>query len=101
MNNLTTEFMPEQHNNEMRFALFRNDKGDNEKRPDYRGTIQVNGVEYELSAWIRTSKRGDKFMSGEVKPKRERATAEAAAKGFEQVKAAATAPQTVTDDVPF
>ena len=44
-------------------ALFKNDKEGNEKRPDYRGTVDVEGVIYNLSSWIRTSKGGMKFMS--------------------------------------
>jgi hypothetical protein len=34
-------------------ALFINDKGDNEKRPDYRGTINIEGVIYKLAGWKR------------------------------------------------
>ncbi len=65
--------MPEQYDNEMRFALFKNDKEGNEKRPDYRGTMQIGGVAYVLSAWIKTSKAGAKYMSLSVKPKDQRA----------------------------
>lgn len=53
-------------------ALFKNDKGDNPKRPDYRGDITLGGVQYELSAWIKDGKNG-KFMSlsGKVKGERQ------------------------------
>lgn len=45
-------------------ALFKNDKDGNEKRPDYRGSAEVNGVQYWVSAWIRDKKDGSgKFMS--------------------------------------
>jgi len=44
-------------------ALFRNDKKGNEKAPDYKGNINVDGVEKQLAAWIRTSKKGTKYMS--------------------------------------
>lgn len=44
-------------------ALFKNDKEGNEKRPDYKGTVDVEGVIYNVSSWIRTSKGGMKFMS--------------------------------------
>ena len=51
-------------------VLFKNDKGDNPKRPDYRGSIAVAGVDYNISGWIRESKKtGDKFMSLKVEPK--------------------------------
>jgi len=51
-------------------ALFRNnDKTEeHEKWPDYRGNINVDGTEYWLSAWLKTSKNGMKYMSLSVKP---------------------------------
>lgn len=54
-------------------ALFKNDKKGNDKWPDYRGTINVDGVEFWLNAWIKKSKKGETFMSLSVKPKEERA----------------------------
>ena len=52
------------YNNDMSGVLFRNNKEGNEARPDYRGKIEINGVEYTLAAWIRESKKdGSKFMS--------------------------------------
>lgn len=65
------------YDNELKFALFKNDKGDNEKRPDYRGTVTVKGVEYKLSGWIADAKSGEKYIRGvaEVaKPKQGSAT---------------------------
>lgn len=51
-------------------VLFKNDKGDNPKRPDYRGSISVVGVDYNISGWIRESKKsGDKFLSLKVEAK--------------------------------
>lgn len=50
-------------------VLFRNDKKESDKHPDYKGTIDVNGTEYWLSAWIKESKKGMKFMSLSVQPK--------------------------------
>lgn len=42
--------------------LFKNDKGDNAKRPDYRGELRIGGKTYRLSAWIKEGNKG-KFMS--------------------------------------
>lgn len=58
--------------------LFRNDKGDNPKRPDYKGDITLGGVQYELSGWLKDGKRG-KFLSlsGKVKEDRPAPRAEA------------------------
>lgn len=57
--------------------LTRNDKQGNENRPDYRGSINVDGVEYWLSAWIKegrdgTKLAGQKYMSLSVQPKEAR-----------------------------
>jgi hypothetical protein len=54
--------------------LARNDKQGNESRPDYRGSINVDGREYWLSAWIKqgrdgTKLAGQKYMSLSVQPK--------------------------------
>jgi hypothetical protein len=38
--------------------LFRNDRRENEKQPEFTGTINVDGVEFWLSAWVKTSKEG-------------------------------------------
>lgn len=58
-----------EYDNKNRGALFRNDKKEEEKHPDYRGTINVAGTDYWLDAWIKESKAGKKYMSLSVKPK--------------------------------
>ena len=53
-----------EYDNRNRGVLFRvTDKQGNEKRPDYNGSLNVNGVNYELSGWMKVSKAGNKFMS--------------------------------------
>ncbi len=49
-------------------ALFKNEK-QKDTHPDYRGTINVNGVDFWISAWIKSSKAGQKYMSLSVQPK--------------------------------
>jgi hypothetical protein len=49
-------------------VLFKNDKKDNERAPDYKGNIMVDGNEYWLSAWIKEGKTG-KFMGLALSPK--------------------------------
>jgi hypothetical protein len=56
--------------------LAKNDKQGNDSRPDYRGSINVDGTEYWLSAWIKTGRdgtklAGQKYMSLSVQPKGE------------------------------
>lgn len=55
--------------NTNRGALFKNDDKQSDKHADYRGSLNVGGVEFWLDAWLKTSKKGTKFMSLSVKPK--------------------------------
>lgn len=50
-------------------TLFKNDtEGKSENFPPYGGTINVEGVEFWVSAWVKEGKRG-KFFSLALKPK--------------------------------
>lgn len=44
-------------------ALFANKKKQSENHPDYTGKCMVNGTSMELSAWVKTAKTGEKYMS--------------------------------------
>jgi hypothetical protein len=57
-----------QFDNTNRGTLFKNDRKESDSHPDYKGSINVNGEELWLSAWIKDGKSG-KFMSLSVKPK--------------------------------
>jgi hypothetical protein len=59
-----------QYDNINKGVLFKNDRKTTDNHPDYTGKIDVNGVEFWLSAWIKEGQRG-KFMSLSVKPKDE------------------------------
>lgn len=53
-----------EYDNEMRGALFPNNKGDNPNRPDSRGRCTINGVNYRISGWKRTAQAtGKPFIS--------------------------------------
>ncbi len=51
------------YDNDLRGALFRNDRKEKDSHPDYKGQCEIEGVEYWVSAWIKQSKAGAKFMS--------------------------------------
>ena len=59
------------YDNTNRGALFKNDKRnhDDDSAPHYKGSVNIDGTEFWLSAWIKTSKAGDKYMSLSVRPK--------------------------------
>lgn len=83
------------YDNNLSGVLFKNDKGDNEKRPDYKGSAEIEGVQYWVSAWIRDGAKG-KFMSMKYERKEQQAA--------KPVQAATPAPASGyadLDDVPF
>ena len=67
-------------------VLFKNDKKESEKHPDYKGNITVNGQDYWLSAWIKEGKSG-KFMGLAVSPKEQQAPQKSSPKslGFDDL----------------
>ena len=74
-----------EYNNENRFTLFKNNRKEKDTHPDYNGTINVDGVEYYLNAWLKEGKNG-KFFSGSIKLKDEKPKTDRVA----EVKAQAT-----------
>ena len=59
--------MAEQYDNKLSFAMFKNEKGDNEARPDYTGTVTLaDGKDMRMAAWVRESKSGVKYLSGRL-----------------------------------
>jgi len=85
--------MAQEYDDKNTWVLFKNDKGDNEKRPDYTGTeIDENGVEHKIAGWIRVSKKtGEKFISGTREPKEDVPQQSAPTQSIEDMK----------DNVPF
>ena len=57
-----------------RGAIFKNDRKEQPNHPDYKGSVNVNGVEYWVSSWIKEGAKG-KFMSLSVTPKEQKAPA--------------------------
>ena len=60
-----------EYDNSTRGSIFKNDKKEEERHPDMTGTLNVNGTDYWISAWKKTSKAGTSFLSLSVRPKQE------------------------------
>lgn len=58
--------------NTNRGSIFKNDRKEQDSHPDMKGTINVEGVEYWISGWKKTSKDGKNFISLSVRQKEER-----------------------------
>jgi hypothetical protein len=49
-------------------VLFRNEKKQTEKQPDYTGTVTVMAEKWRLAGWIKKSKAGQTYLSLAVSP---------------------------------
>lgn len=58
-----------QYDNTNRGMLMKNQNKTADNHPDHSGSINVNGVEFWLSGWVKESKAGKKFLSLSIKPK--------------------------------
>ena len=56
------------YDNTNRWTLNKNDRKEKDSHPDYKGSINVDGVDYWLDGWIKDGANG-KFISGSLKPK--------------------------------
>lgn len=50
-------------------ALFINDRKEKSTHPDFKGSAEINGVEYWVSAWKKQGKSGNNFISLSFQPK--------------------------------
>ena len=50
-------------------TLFKNSGKEAATHPDYKGSINIDGNGFWLSAWVSTSKGGDKYLSLSARPK--------------------------------
>lgn len=57
------------YDNTNRFSLFKNDRKQDERDPDYTGTLNVDGQEFFVDAWRPKTPGGKLVLSGRVKPK--------------------------------
>ena len=57
-----------QYTNDGTGSMFRNEKREREEQPEFRGSANIDGVDYWISAWVntagpQTSVPGKKFFS--------------------------------------
>jgi hypothetical protein len=62
-----------QHDDRDRGVLFTNARKAREGDPDYTGSLNFGGVDLWISAWSKTSRNGDQYLSLSVRPKAEAA----------------------------
>lgn len=67
-----------EYDNTNKGALFKNNKRKSDKSPEYNGSINVGGVDYWLSGWVKVSQNGNKFFSLSVQPKEQPSISEQA-----------------------
>ena len=70
--------------------LAHNDRKEKETHPDFKGSINVEGREYWLSAWVKEGKEGGKmagkkFFSLSVSPKDQAPQQKPKAQSFDQL----------------
>lgn len=87
--------------NTNRGILSRNDRKEKDTHPDHRGSVNVEGVEYWLDAWVNERKDGTgKFFSLSVKRKDKQAPSSAPAPTPKPSKPSSGFDE-MDDDIPF
>lgn len=56
-------------------VLFGQDEVKSDKHPTHTGTALIEGKEYQISAWLNTSKKGKKYLSLRFNEPREKVEA--------------------------
>lgn len=59
--------MAQQYDNTNRGVLFKNNRKEKDSHPDYTGTGNLNGEDFQISAWLKEGKNG-KFFSFSFQP---------------------------------
>lgn len=88
------------YDNTNRGVLFRNDRKEKDTHADYNGSINVEGQEFWLNAWL-NEKNGKKYFSLAVKPKAERADNSDQPSKNSYAEATGASPDGIDDEVPF
>lgn len=92
--------MNQKYDNTNSGILARNERKETDKHPDFTGSINVDGTEYWLSAWVNEGKpggkmEGKKYFSIKVNPK------DAPRSAAKPVSKAKSYNDDLDDDIPF
>lgn len=58
-----------EYDNTNKVAIFKHDQKGNDKAPMYKGTLNVEGKEYEISLWVKESPKAGKYFQGSIQTK--------------------------------
>lgn len=83
---------------DMSGSLFKNKRKEKEKHPDTQGSCQIDGVDYWISGWTKTTQAGEKWVSLEFKRKDQQ---QEAAQPTTDKQKAAKAVSDLDSDIPF
>ena len=92
--------MTQQYDNTNKGALFKNTRREKDSQPEYNGSINVDGHDYWISAWLKDGKQG-KFFSLSVKRKDGTAARPDQAAEFKQAVKKNFPDADLDDSVPF
>lgn len=70
-------------------AIFKNTNKKAEAHPDYRGTINVDGVEKKIALWIKQSSNGTNYFSVSI------------SKPYQKTESKPSNEPIINDDLPF
>ena len=91
------------YDNTNRGVLFKNDRKEKDTHPNMKGSINVEGVKYWVSAWTKEGQNG-KFISLSLTPKEQTKTAAQAVKQVappQRQQQAAPVVDDLDDSIPF
>ena len=86
-----------EYDNNLRGRLFKNDRKETDKQPDYTGDCEVGGQKYRLAGWMRKSKQGTPYMSLQLSIPEP----QGAGNGGAMAQQSTVSNQTIADEIPF
>jgi uncharacterized protein (DUF736 family) len=92
--------MPE-YDDTNRGAMFKNDRKETDRHPDMKGSLNVEGREYWVSAWKQVSKAGQGYVSLSITPKDDQPSSKPDPQARASRKPEYTQPPLGDNDIPF